>query len=385
MYLNLTNRKVLYLLKPLGWLYVIWKYKLPIPLKRFEEISKLIYSILTKRNKILVIYTKSHPIYENIAYYAPKGVMFVALTSSLKKNFFSTWLISKVDIFYEDGSNSFFLTTDKPIVKYFEHPYFGERVLNNPQVKNVFLLSQWAKPNLSDTEHKMEVLYPSLPLIPQQRVQKVHSQITLLLVGSAASCKGVDIVYQAFEKVEAKFRGKKLFLIMASNYKQTVKWYPTSEKCQGRLHDIYKKCQKKNNVYFSGIYPPSLIRLLYKQVDIYVQPSRFDSFGFALMEAITYGLPVIATTINAFPEMIEHGRNGFLIDTKDFDLQSEEYFEYAVEEMEKYLTQLIESPDLRQKMGEESRKIVQRKFNLDYQKNRLKTIFKEIITHEKPN
>jgi len=69
---------------------------------------------------------------------------------------------------------------------------------------------------------------------------------------------------------------------------------------------------------------------------------------------ITPGLPVIATIINAFPEIVEQGRNGFFIDIKDFNLQSQEYFEfeyaqeyfeYAVKEIEKYLTQLIEDPN----------------------------------------
>lgn len=385
MHLNLINKNTLYLLKPFGWLYVVWKYKLPKPMKKFREIAQLTYRVLTKGNNILVVYTKDHPIFNNLADHAPEGVLFIGLTSVFKKNLFLDRLISKVDVIYEDGANPLPFAVDRPIVKYFEHPHFKESRLKEAQIKKIFLLSQWAKPNHPDPEQKMEVLYPSLPITPHKWLQKEKSQITILLAGAAAACKGADIVYYAFEKVEAKFPDKKLFLIMAANYKATASWYPTNEQCQGRLHDIYRACQKKKNVYFSGIYPPSMIRRLYEEVDIYVQPSRFDSFGFAVMEAISYGLPVITTTINAFPEMIEHGRNGFLIETQGFDLQSEEYFEYAVNEMENYLTQLVENPDLRRKMGEESEKIVQTKFNLAYQKNRLKTLFQEILAEERLN
>lgn len=90
-------------------------------------------------------------------------------------------------------------------------------------------------------------------------------------------------------------------------------------------------------------------------------------------------LPIIATNITAIPEMVKHGENGFLLDVKDFDVQSQEYFEYAVKELEKYLTILIEDALLRLKIGEASRKRVERKFNMEYKKKRLKTLFEEIV------
>jgi len=94
---------------------------------------------------------------------------------------------------------------------------------------------------------------------------------------------------------------------------------------------------------------------------------------------LSHGLPVVATNITAIPEMVKPGENGFLIDVKDFDVQSQEYFEYAVKELEKYMTILIEDAPLRLKMGETSRKISERKFNLEYKKNRLKNMFEEIV------
>lgn len=50
-----------------------------------------------------------------------------------------------------------------------------------------------------------------------------------------------------------------------------------------------------------------------RQCDIYVQPSISEGFGLALVEAMGMGLPVIATAVGGAPEIIEHGRTGWLL------------------------------------------------------------------------
>ena len=48
--------------------------------------------------------------------------------------------------------------------------------------------------------------------------------------------------------------------------------------------------------------------------DLFVFPTRFDYSPYAVIEAMTAGVPVIATRVGAIPEMIEDGHSGFLID-----------------------------------------------------------------------
>ncbi len=47
--------------------------------------------------------------------------------------------------------------------------------------------------------------------------------------------------------------------------------------------------------------------------DLFVFPSRFDYSPYAVIEAMTAGVPVIATRVGSVPEMIEDGYNGFLV------------------------------------------------------------------------
>jgi glycosyltransferase involved in cell wall biosynthesis len=58
---------------------------------------------------------------------------------------------------------------------------------------------------------------------------------------------------------------------------------------------------------------------LYRSADLFVLPSRCDSFGFVFLEAMTQGLPCIGTTLNAMPEIIANGATGFTVEPGDVE------------------------------------------------------------------
>lgn len=56
------------------------------------------------------------------------------------------------------------------------------------------------------------------------------------------------------------------------------------------------------------------IRDLYARADIFVMPTRAECFGFAILEAMASGLPVIAGDVGAIHEFVEPERTGWLIE-----------------------------------------------------------------------
>lgn len=56
----------------------------------------------------------------------------------------------------------------------------------------------------------------------------------------------------------------------------------------------------------------------FEGVDWLVVPSLWgEPFGRVVIEAFAHGIPVIASSGGAFPELVEHGKNGFLFDPED--------------------------------------------------------------------
>ena len=52
--------------------------------------------------------------------------------------------------------------------------------------------------------------------------------------------------------------------------------------------------------------------------DLFMLPSSSESFGLAALEALACGVPVIATNKGGIPEVVEHGKSGFLSEVGDF-------------------------------------------------------------------
>lgn len=97
----------------------------------------------------------------------------------------------------------------------------------------------------------------------------------------------------------------------------------------------------------------------YLQASIYAMTSLFEGFPMVLLEAFSYGLPIVAFDIITGPsEIIEHGKNGFLIADRN------------LEEFEKHLKMLMLDQDLRTTLGKAGKETINTTFHKEviYQK-----------------
>lgn len=78
--------------------------------------------------------------------------------------------------------------------------------------------------------------------------------------------------------------------------------------------------------------------------DLFLLPSEQESFGLAALEAMSYGVPAIATDVGGLPELITSGKTGYLSSLGD------------IEGMAKNAITLLNNPDLYQQMSEAVRK-----------------------------
>lgn len=68
---------------------------------------------------------------------------------------------------------------------------------------------------------------------------------------------------------------------------------------------------------FHGAVERRELTRLYQRADVVVFPSLSDGFGLVILEAMSSGVPVVATTSSGGPDAIEDGANGLLVQPGD--------------------------------------------------------------------
>ncbi|OIP01899.1 MAG: hypothetical protein AUJ97_06605 [Bacteroidetes bacterium CG2_30_32_10] len=89
---------------------------------------------------------------------------------------------------------------------------------------------------------------------------------------------------------------------------------------EGKLLEYYKKFAKEKNIFhlcrFYGNIPYQEVPLFFSKIDIFVLPSRIESFGVVLLEAMACGIPVIATICGG-PEDFVTNKVGIIVKPND--------------------------------------------------------------------
>jgi mannosyltransferase len=61
----------------------------------------------------------------------------------------------------------------------------------------------------------------------------------------------------------------------------------------------------------------------YKVLDLFVAPQRWEGFGLTPLEAMSCGVPVVATDVGAFPELVVDGETGAIVSAGDVTAMAE--------------------------------------------------------------
>ena len=100
--------------------------------------------------------------------------------------------------------------------------------------------------------------------------------------------------------------------------------------------------------------------------DLFVMPTRNEAFGLVFQEAAAAGLPVIATRLNAVPEIVSDGETGILVPPGD---------EAAIAAA---LDRLIGSAELRASMGRAGRRKIERDADPEAHRLQLVALIREV-------
>jgi glycosyltransferase involved in cell wall biosynthesis len=116
--------------------------------------------------------------------------------------------------------------------------------------------------------------------------------------------KNIDLLIRAFSELINESKNTKIML-----------WIIGSGPEHKNLEDLCKALDLEKHIQFFG-FQKDVFPFL-KQADAFVLPSLSEGFSISLVEAMLIGLPSIATKVGGPSEIIEDGKNGFLIDPGD--------------------------------------------------------------------
>lgn len=134
----------------------------------------------------------------------------------------------------------------------------------------------------------------------------------ILYIGALSKAKGVDVLIKAIAKLRSEFPRMRLHLVGATQLE------PGDEfRLQARKEGF------ENQVVFHDWVSQSMIPRFLKSADICVFPSRLEGFGIVILEAMASGVPIIASDIGSFQEILSNGKNGMLFKSESADALSE--------------------------------------------------------------
>lgn len=176
--------------------------------------------------------------------------------------------------------------------------------------------------------------------------ERTETEPIVLSVGRFANTKRPDLAIKAFAKVLLTIPNSTLRMVGAGEM---------LAQCKQQVNDL----KLNDKIHFLGVLTPTQVAHEMALARVFAQHSMTTPDGetegapVAIMEAGAAGLPVVSTLHAGIPEIVEHGKTGYLVPEGDVD------------GMAQYLTTLLQQPDLAKEMGQAASQRVAQHFSLE--------------------
>lgn len=161
-----------------------------------------------------------------------------------------------------------------------------------------------------------------------------NSDVLVVYMGQMIREKGIEMLIDAFKNVPDQCAK----LLLAGGIRETKGAY-TQE-------DVEELVGREPRIRYLGFRTDA--ENIYATADIMTMPSQWEEpCAMILFESAAAGKPLVATATGGTPEVLRHGETGFLVDRHDID------------GLTRCLTQLVDDPELRKKMGRQAAAVAQ--------------------------
>ncbi len=167
-----------------------------------------------------------------------------------------------------------------------------------------------------------------------QGSSKKSGKKIVLYLGRLDQDKSLDVLIEAFGNIRTQLDAE-LIVAGTGDYSQT-------------LRQLVIKKNLSKSVTFTGAidHEDPLLVDMFRRADVFAIPSTIESQSIATMEAMAAGKPIVAAKAGALPELVQHGKNGYLFEAGDSA------------KLATYVTALLRNKKLAERMGKKSRTLI---------------------------
>jgi glycosyltransferase involved in cell wall biosynthesis len=186
----------------------------------------------------------------------------------------------------------------------------------------------------TNSKQKIGVIYNGIDtnnFKPSPEVKPVNKFILTTGASRITTRKGIDYLIQAIKQLSLQYPQLLLRAMGEGDAKESLK-------------KLARDLKIEKNVEFIGRIPREKTAPFYQEASLFILPSLNEGMSNAMLEALSSGLPLLATDTGGTKEILEDGENGFIIKMKN------------ASDIAEKIKKLMDDSELREKMAEISRK-----------------------------
>jgi glycosyltransferase involved in cell wall biosynthesis len=218
--------------------------------------------------------------------------------------------------------------------------------LNASSCKAVVTWTEWAKRGYVQDGVDPSKIFVIPPAFRQVFDRKRHKGKNILFIGRDYIRKGGRVALEVFEAL-SEFPNAHLLYV-------------------GKVDDegMVRRIRRNRRIrYFPSVSRSVLETQIFPISDLFLLPTRADAFAISVVEAMSRGIPVVASNVCALPEILEKGVSGLLSPPDDL---------WA---FVRNVAGLLGDASRMRRMGEEARKRVRRSFEVERVNRSLKVVY----------
>ncbi|MET0515604.1 MAG: glycosyltransferase family 4 protein [Nitrospiraceae bacterium] len=171
-------------------------------------------------------------------------------------------------------------------------------------IKEELLPCEWGRAEIIGSFFDLNRFLAGRNALPEIRALKNPARPLLGIVGRLEYEKGHRVAIAAMRKIVDVVSGAQLKIIGAGSLEEELK-------------DQVEALHLSDNVEFAG--HRTQICDIMSNMDLLLIPSYNEAFGHVVLESIAAGVPLLGSRSGAFPEILENGKYGNLVDPSDPD------------------------------------------------------------------